>query len=42
MQELAKDFAKGHGFDLNIDKGNNSITLQLRINEGIAYSTHLK
>ncbi|MEP7253105.1 MAG: AAA family ATPase [Ginsengibacter sp.] len=38
MQELAKEFAKDHGFDLNIDNANNSITLQLRINEGVVYS----
>ncbi|HEY8659070.1 MAG TPA: AAA family ATPase [Hanamia sp.] len=30
MQHLAKDFAKDHGFDLNIDNANNNITLQLR------------
>lgn len=38
MQQLAKDFAKDNGFDLNIDNANNNITLQLRINEGIVYS----
>ncbi len=38
MQQLAKDFAKEHGFDLNIDNSTDNITLQLRINEGIVYS----
>lgn len=38
MQHLASDFGKEHGFDLNIDKSNNSISLQLRIGEGIVYS----
>ncbi len=38
MQELAKEFAKEHGFDLNIDNANYNITLQLRINEGVVYS----
>jgi hypothetical protein len=38
MQQLAKDFAKEHGFELNIDNANNNITLQLRINEGVVYS----
>lgn len=38
MQQLAKEFAKEHGFDLNIDNANDNITLQLRINEGIVYS----
>jgi hypothetical protein len=35
MQQMAKDFAKEHGFELNIDSANNNITLQLRINEGV-------
>jgi AAA15 family ATPase/GTPase len=38
MQQLANDFGKKHGFDLNIDKSNNNISLQLRISEGIVYS----
>lgn len=38
MQQLAKDFAKEHGFDLNIDNATDNITLQLRINEGLVYS----
>lgn len=38
MQELAKNFAMDHGFELNIDNANDNITLQLRINEGIVYS----
>lgn len=38
MQQLASDFGKEHGFDLNIDKSNNSISLQLRISEGLVYS----
>lgn len=38
MQQLANDFAKEHGFELNIDNANNNITLQLRINEGVVYS----
>ena len=38
MQQLGKDFAEDHGFELNIDNANNNITLQLRINEGIVYS----
>lgn len=38
MQQLASDFGKEHGFDLNIDKSSNNISLQLRISEGIVYS----
>lgn len=38
MQQLIKDFAREHGFELNIDNANNNITLQLRINEGVVYS----
>jgi AAA15 family ATPase/GTPase len=38
MQQLVKEFAKEHGFELNIDNANNNITLQLRINEGVVYS----
>jgi hypothetical protein len=38
MQQLAKDFAKEHGFELNIDTAHNNITLQLRINEGVVYT----
>lgn len=38
MLQLAKDFGKEHGFELNIDNANNNIILQLRINEGIVYS----
>jgi AAA15 family ATPase/GTPase len=38
MQQLVKEFAEEHGFELNIDNANNNITLQLRINEGVVYS----
>lgn len=38
MQQLAKDFAKEHGFELNIDTAHDNITLQLRINEGVVYT----
>jgi hypothetical protein len=38
LQQLASDFGKEHGFDLNIDKSNNNISLQLRISEGLVYS----
>lgn len=38
MQQLASDFGKEHGFDLNVDKSNDSISLQLRISEGLVYS----
>jgi AAA15 family ATPase/GTPase len=38
MKQLANDFVREHGFDLNIDKSNNNISLQLRIGEGIVYS----
>ena len=38
IQKLASDFGKEHGFDLNIDKSNNNISLQLRISQGLVYS----
>jgi AAA15 family ATPase/GTPase len=38
IQQLASDFGKEHGFDLNIDKSNNNISLQLRISQGLVYS----
>lgn len=38
MQQLINDFAKDHGFEFIIDNATGSISIQLRINEGVVYS----
>ncbi len=38
MLQFTKDFASKNGFEFNIDQSTNSITIQLRINEGVVYN----